>query len=105
MRRREFITLVGGAAAYWPVAARAQHPERVRRIGGLTGTADDSITQRCLAAFLQALQQLGWTDGHNVRVDYRWGGGDADRIRKYAAELVALAPDVILSTGGVATER
>jgi putative ABC transport system substrate-binding protein len=105
MRRREFITLVGGAAAYWPVAARAQQPERVRRIGGLTGTADDSITQRRLAAFLQALQQLGWTDGHNVRVDYRWGGGDADRIRKYAAELVALAPDVILSTGGVATER
>jgi ABC-type uncharacterized transport system substrate-binding protein len=105
MRRREFITLVGGAAAYWPVAARAQQPERVRRIGGLAGTADDSITQRRLAAFLQALQQLGWTDGHNVRVDYRWGGGDADRIRKYAAELVALAPDVILSTGGVATER
>jgi ABC-type uncharacterized transport system substrate-binding protein len=105
MRRREFITLVGGTAAYWPVAARAQQPERVRRIGGLTGTADDSITQRRLAAFLQALQQLGWTDGHNVRVDYRWGGGDADRIRKYAAELVALAPDVILSTGGVATER
>jgi putative tryptophan/tyrosine transport system substrate-binding protein len=105
MRRREFITLVGGAAAYWPLAARAQQPERVRNIGALTGAADDPITQRRFATFLQALQQLGWNDGHNVRVDYRWAGGDADRIRKYAAELVALAPDVILSTGGVATER
>ena len=105
MRRREFITLVGGAAAYWPLAARAQQPERVRHIGALAGAADDPITQRRFAAFLQALQQLGWTDGHNVRVDQRWAGGDADRIRKYAAELVTLAPDVILSTGGVATER
>ena len=105
MKRREFITLLGGAVA-WSLAARAQQPERIRRIGSLTGiAADDPIMQPRLAAFLQALQQLGWTDGDNVRVDYRWGGGDADRIRKYAAELVALTPDVILATGIPATEQ
>ena len=107
MQRREFIVLLGGsAAATWPMVARAQQPERVRRIGVLSGlAANDPDTQALKAAFLQGLQQLGWTDGRNVRVDYRWAGGDADRIRKYAAELVALAPDVILSTGGTAVER
>ena len=99
MRRRDFITLVGGAAA-WPLSARAQQPERARRIGVLMNfAADDSEGQARLAAFLQELQQLGWTDGRNVRIDYLLGAGDADRIRKYAAELVALAPDVILTAG------
>ena len=100
MKRREFITLLGGAAAAWPLAARAQQPERMRRIGVLMSTAaDDPEAQARMAAFLQGLQQLGWTDGRNVRIDTRWGAGDADRIRRYAAELVALAPDVILATG------
>jgi putative ABC transport system substrate-binding protein len=105
MRRREFIKFVSGAAACWPLVARAQRPERIRRIGSLTGIADDPIQKPRLAAFLQALQQLGWTEGDNVRVEYRWGGGDADSIRKYAAELVALTPDVILATGVSATEQ
>src|SRR5499433_4350978 len=99
MRRREFITLFGSAAA-WPLAVSAQQPERVRRIGSLTGITDDSTTQARLATLLETLQQLGWTEGQNVQVDRRWGGGDAERIRKYAAELVALAPDVILAAGG-----
>ena len=100
MRRREFITLLGGAAAAWPLAARAQQGERVRRIGVLmTTAADDPEAQARIAAFLQGLQQLGWADGRNVRIDTRWGAGDADRVRRYAAELVALAPDVILATG------
>ena len=107
MRRREFITLLGGAAAassvLWPLAARAQQPERMRRIGVLLPTAaDDANAQVRYAAFLQVLQQLGWTDGRNVRIDARWGAGDADDIRKYAAELAALAPDVILTTGAAA---
>ena len=103
LRRREFITLLGGSAAGWPLAARAQQPERMRRIGVLTGAAaDDPEAQARIAAFLQGLQQLGWTDGRNVRIDYRWGAGNADNIRKYAAELVALAPDVILATGSAA---
>jgi putative ABC transport system substrate-binding protein len=98
--RREFITLVGGAAATWPLTARAQQPERMRRIGVLANLAsDDAEGQARLAAFHQGLQQLGWTVGRNAQIDYRWGAGDADRIRKFAAELVALAPDVILSTG------
>ena len=100
MNRREFITLLGGAAA-WPLAARAQQAERMRRIGVLMHlAADDPESQARVAAFLQGLQQLGWTDGRNVRIDYRWAAGDADRIRRYAAELVALAPDVILAVGG-----
>src|SRR5262245_12618385 len=99
MKRRAFITMLGGAAA-WPLPARAQQGERMRRIGVLTaGAADDPVLQERNAAFLQALQQLGWTVGRNLRIDYRWPGGDAERVRKYAAELVALAPDVILASG------
>jgi ABC-type uncharacterized transport system substrate-binding protein len=98
MRRREFITLLGGAAA-WPLAARAQ--ERMRRIGVLLGpAADDRDIKIRLAAFQQRLQQLGWTDSHNVRIDYRFAAGNLENYRKYSAELVALAPDVILATGG-----
>jgi ABC-type uncharacterized transport system substrate-binding protein len=99
MNRREFITLLGGAAA-WPLSARAQQGERVRRIGVVMNfAADDSAGQARLTAFLQGLQQVGWTDGRNVHIDLRWGAGDAERIRKSAAELVALAPDVILTVG------
>jgi putative ABC transport system substrate-binding protein len=97
IRRREFIALLGGAAA-WPLPARAQQPERMRRIGVLTSiSADDPESQARLTAFVHGLQQLGWTVGQNVRIDYRWGGSNADDTRKYAAELVALAPDVILA--------
>jgi putative ABC transport system substrate-binding protein len=100
MRRREFITLLGGAAAAWPLTAHAQQPEQMRRIGALMpGTADDAEYQARMAAFLQDLQQLGWTDGRNVHIDTRWAAGDANLIRKYAAELIALAPDVILTAG------
>jgi putative ABC transport system substrate-binding protein len=99
MRRREFITLLGGAAA-WPLASRAQQGERMRRIGVLIPyAADDPEGQARIAAFLQALQQLGWTEGRNVRIDIRRTLGDTDRARRYAAELVALAPDVILASG------
>jgi putative ABC transport system substrate-binding protein len=98
MKRREFITLLGAAA--WPLAARAQQGERMRRIGVLMpAAADDLDGQARIAAFQQGLQQLGWTDGRNMRIDTRWSAGDADEIRKYAAELAALAPDVILATG------
>jgi len=100
MNRRAFISLLGGAAAAWPLAAGAQQGERVRRIGVLMNYAsDDAEGQARLAAFHQGLQQLGWTVGRNVQIDYRWGAGNADRIRKFAAELVTLAPDVILSAG------
>jgi putative tryptophan/tyrosine transport system substrate-binding protein len=99
--RRELITLLGGAAA-WPLAARAQQPERMRRIGVLFGAgADDGDIQARHAAFLQALQQLGWTDNGNVRIDTRFGAGNANNIRRYSAELATLAPDVILATGNV----
>ena len=100
MRRREFITLLGGAAAAWPLAARAQQTERVRRIGVLVSVADDPEGQARIAAFLQSLQQLGWADGRNLQIDTRWAGGNPERIRRYAAELVALAPEVILAAGG-----
>jgi putative ABC transport system substrate-binding protein len=103
VKRREFITLLGGAMA-WPLAAHGQEPDRTRRIGVLTSlAADDPETQARHAAFLQGLQEWGWTVGRNVQIDYRFAGGDADRIRKYAAELVALAPDVILATGSPVT--
>ena len=95
MRRREVITLIGGVAA-WPLAARAQQPERVRRVGLLMGVADDRDGQARVTAFKQGLQELGWTDGRNIQIETRFGGADAARIRAYAAELVALAPDVIV---------
>jgi putative ABC transport system substrate-binding protein len=98
--RREFIILLGGAAA-WPIAARGQQRERARRIGVLSGgAAGDLDAQMRVAAFMQGLHQLGWTVGRNVRIDYRWGEGNGERICKYAAELVGLAPDVILAFGG-----
>ena len=100
MRRREFITLVGGAAIAWPLAARAQQPEQMRRIGVLMNrTADNPQGQAAFAAFKQALQQLSWSDGRNVRIDTRWGTNDVERDRRDVAELVALAPDVILAAG------
>ena len=100
MKRREFITLIGGAAA-WPVAARAQQGERMRRIGVLAAiAADEPEAQARNASFLQRLGELGWTVGRNVRIDYRWSADNADDIRRYAAELVALVPDVILATSG-----
>jgi putative tryptophan/tyrosine transport system substrate-binding protein len=98
--RRQFISALGGAAATWPLAARAQQGESMRSIGVLTNLATgDPEDQARDAAFLQRLQQLGWTVGRNVRIDYRWGAGDADRNRRNATELAALAPDVILVTG------
>ena len=100
LKRRGFITLLGSALAL-PLTTRAQERERVRRIGVLMNlAADDPIGQARLSAFGQGLQELGWTDGRNVRIDIRWGAGDADRYRKYAAELVALAPDVMLAASG-----
>src|SRR5262245_5068382 len=101
MKRREFITL-GGAAAAWPLAARAQQGERMRRVAVLMSLADDSEGQVRLAAFLRGLAAMGWSDGRNVRIDTRWGAGDTDRMRRFAAELVALAPDVMLAVGGAA---
>ena len=103
MKRRQFITLLGGAAA-WPLAARAQQPDRMRRIGVLLASAaDDAETQARIGAFLQGLQQLGWADGRNVRIDTRWATTNADDIRRHAAELAALAPDVILAATGTVT--
>jgi ABC-type uncharacterized transport system substrate-binding protein len=103
MKRREFISLIGGAAAIWPLAARAQERERVRRIGVLLpATADDAEMQALVGAFLQGLALLGWTIGRNVRIDIRWATANAAAIRQHAAELAALAPDVILAHGGSA---
>ena len=103
MRRREFISLLGGAAAAWPLAARAQQPERMRRIGVLMHlAADDPEGQTRHAAFLQGLQQAGWSAGRNVRIDTRWAASEADR-RRYAGELVALAPDVMLASNSTTT--
>jgi putative tryptophan/tyrosine transport system substrate-binding protein len=96
--RRKFISALGGIAIAWPLAARAQQADRTRRVGVLLNlAADDPEGQARLTAFLQGLQELGWTDGRNVRIDYRWAAADDDRYRRYAAELVALAPDVILA--------
>ena len=100
MRRREFITLLGGAVTAWPLATRAQQGERMRRIGILLpATADDERFQTFVGAFLQELQSSGWSIGRNVRIDTRWATADAAAIRKHAAELVALSPDVILTFG------
>jgi len=101
MRRRDLIKGIVGSAAAWPLAAHAQQADRMRRIGVFISlAADDPTGQARFVAFVQALQELGWTDGRNVRIDTRWGPGDAERARRYAAELVALAPDVILASGG-----
>jgi len=102
MRRREFILLVGGAAATWPLAARAQEPSGVRRIGVLMNISDDPEGKARLAAFRQSLEQLGWIDGRNVRIDTKWADGDVERIRRLATEMVAQSPDVILATGSAA---
>ena len=104
MKRREFITLLGGATVAWPLPARAQQPERMRRIGVLFNlAADDPESLRRMTAFVQGLQQFGWTDGRNVRIDMRSGAADPDRIRRYAAELIALEPDVILAATAFVT--
>ena len=103
LRRRQFITLLGGAAAAWPVVVRAQQADRVRRIGALMYlAADDPESPARVAAFARGLQELGWIEGRNIQIEYRWGGGDMDRVRRFAAELVALAPDVILVSSGSA---
>ena len=100
MRRREFLGALSVAAASWPLVARSQQTDRVRRIGVLSSLArDDQDNNVRLAAFQQRLQQLGWTDGHNVRIDYRFVAGNSENYPKYAAELIALAPDVILAPG------
>jgi putative tryptophan/tyrosine transport system substrate-binding protein len=105
MKRRAFISLLGGAAAAWPLVARAQQGERMRRVGILTPLpADDPEAQRRHTAFLQGLQQLGWTDGRNIRIDARWSGGNASLTRKYAEELTTLAPEVIVATGSGGVE-
>ena len=101
MRRRDFIKVIVGSTTSWPLAARAQHSERARRVGVImSGAADDPAGQAQAKAFQQGLQQLGWIDGRNVRTDYRWAAGTVENSRKYAAELVAHAPDVILAVGG-----
>ena len=99
MRRREFITLLGGAAVAWPLAARAQQPDRVRRIGVLMGYAESDLEgQAYVAAFREGLQKLGWTEGRNIRIDTRWAApADAESMQRFAKELVALQPDLILS--------
>src|SRR6516162_2419956 len=103
MNKRKFITLLGGAAA-WPLAARAQQGGRVRRIGYLASRDEnDPMTETIVSAFAQALAALGWTDGRNVRMDLRWGGGDANRMRASAQELVSLKPDIIVTTSTPAT--
>jgi putative ABC transport system substrate-binding protein len=99
VKRREFITLLAGAVAAWPLAGRAQQGERMRRIGVLMNTRANTEQQQSLAAFQHALQRLGWTESRNVQMDVRWAGGDAREIRRHADELVALAPDVIMATG------
>ena len=102
-RRREFITLLGGAAAAWPMAAGAQQREKMRRIGLLANiAADDPEAQARLTAFVQELGQLGWIAGRNVKIDSRWGAADDERIRRYVAELVALAPDVLVANSSQA---
>jgi putative ABC transport system substrate-binding protein len=98
VNRREFITLLGGAAAAWPLAARAQQPDGVRRIAALMDTEETNTDgQAHIAAFRQGLQQLGWTEDRNIRIDLRWGGGDVERTRVYAAEVVGLKPDVFFA--------
>ena len=105
VRRREFIRLLGGAAVAWPLCVRAQQREKMRSIGVLMPLgADNAEGQARLAAFLQRLQELGWSDGHNLRIDARWGAGDVDSYRRYAAELVGLTPDILVTAGAPAVE-
>ncbi|MGB6283449.1 MAG: hypothetical protein WBG18_03355 [Xanthobacteraceae bacterium] len=102
MRRRDFVKGIAGSAT-WSLAARAQQPEKLRRIGVLMSfAAEDTVAQARLAEFQQALQQLGWTDGRNVRIDVRWSASEPERIRKYAAELVSFTPDIILASASPA---
>jgi putative tryptophan/tyrosine transport system substrate-binding protein len=101
IERRKFLATLGGAAVAWPLAARAQQAERMRRIGVLVSAVEgDPRGLEHVTAFAQGLAELGWTVGRNVRIEYRWGAGDLDRFRRYAAELVALAPDVVLASSG-----
>src|SRR5262245_48147592 len=101
MNRRDFIAGMAGSAAAWPLVTCEQQAERVRQVGVVAGAHEASQRLR-RSQFQQALQQLGWIEGRNIRIDYRWGGGDANTIRKYAAELAALAPDVIVAVGAAA---
>ena len=104
MRRREFITLLCGAATTWPLAARAQQPDRMRRIGVLMGFAEsDREGQAFVAAFREGLQKLGWAEGRNIRIDYRWTALDKELMQRFAKELVALQPDLILTQSTPAT--
>src|SRR5215813_12102680 len=99
--RRKFLATLGGAAAAWPLAARTQQGERVWRIGVLVSTVEsDPRGLEYITAFAQGLAELGWIVGRDVRIEYRWGAGDLDRFRRYAAELVALSPDVVLASAG-----
>src|SRR5215469_7047817 len=103
MRRRQFVTFVGGAVIAWPLTALAQQSQKVRRIGAMINrAADDPEAADAIAAFSQGLGELGWSIGGNVRIEYRFGAGDTDASRKIAAELIALAPDIILASGTVA---
>jgi len=104
MKRREFITLLGGTTAAWPVTARAQQRERIRKIGVLMGTPETTDQQAGLAVFMQSLHQLGWTEDHNVQLEIRWGGGDPAMVRRYAEELVALPAEVIMTNGALPLE-
>jgi ABC-type uncharacterized transport system substrate-binding protein len=98
VRRREFIALLGGAAAAWPLAARAQHPARMRPIGMLNNLReDDRDAQAWIGAFRQRLESLGWSEGRNLQIDVRWGAGDLGRLRSYATELVSKTPDVVFA--------
>src|SRR5271163_2311388 len=100
-RRRDFFSVLGGAAATWPLAVRAQQTQGVRRVGVLMSQSENEAEGRArLDAFAQALRQFGWTDGRNVRIDTRWAAGDSAQVQKFAMELVSLAPDVVLATGG-----
>src|ERR1700746_2049672 len=101
LSRRDFVRCVGGATAAWPLAARAQQAQRMRRIGVLMSMVEsDPRGLELITAFAQGLAELGWTVGRNARIEYRWGAGDLDRFRRYAAELVALSPDVVLASAG-----
>src|SRR3954471_20356851 len=105
MKRREFISFLGGAAAAWPLAARAQEPGRLRRVGVLFAFFDsDPESQVRIAAFQQELESLGWREGHNIQIEYRWASGDAERFRTFAAELVAARPDVLVAHASPSAE-